>query len=130
MRIMRSGQNIFFLCFYGTEGVCSVPQEDLRSRAPIKVVTSGVALEVNAKDIREELDEAVWIKRLTRIVGGVPKPTPPILLFFDEESLPILYLGYMRFPVRAFMPKPMQCYKCTLFGHVSSVCRQGVLYAS
>ena len=46
----------------------NVPCVDLRNRAPIKGVISGVVLEVNAKDAHEELDQVVGAQRLTRMV--------------------------------------------------------------
>ena len=61
--------------------MCSGPQENisdwnvsrvnLRSRVPIKGVFSGVALEVKAKDIREELHQVVDAHRLTRMVHSI-----------------------------------------------------------
>lgn len=45
-------------------------------------VFSGVALEVNATCIREELDQAVGAQRLARMADGVRKPTPSVLEFF------------------------------------------------
>jgi hypothetical protein len=52
---------------------------------PIKGVISGVVLEVNAKDISEELDQVVRTERLNRMVD---------ILFFDEWSLPSqVYFG-------------------------------------
>ena len=51
--------------------------------------------------------------------------TSSILLFFDEESFPShIELDFVRYPVRTFVPKHLQCHKCKRFGHVSSVCIQ------
>lgn len=67
---------------------------DLRSRVPINRAISGVALELGAKDVTEDVDTVVDTCQLTR------KPTPSILLFFEEESLHShIYLGYVRYPV-------------------------------
>ena len=48
--------------------VCCV---DLRSRASVNRVFSGVALEVSVKDTTEEVDGVVGVYRLTCIVDGV-----------------------------------------------------------
>ena len=59
------------------------------------------------------------------MVDGENKLTSSMLLFFDEESLPShIKLGFMRYPVRASVHKPLQCHKCTRFGNVSCVCRR------
>ena len=43
----------------------------------------------------------------------------------SEEQIPThVKLGYVRYAVRAFVPKPLQCKNCKGFGHVSSECRQ------
>ena len=81
---------------------------DLGCKVPIKgVICKGYT-------VREELDEVVGAHRLTRIVDGVRrKPTPSTLLLVDEESLPShMHLGFMKYHVRAFVPKPVQCDKC------------------
>jgi hypothetical protein len=86
---------------------------DLRSRAPIKGVISGVVLEVNTKDICEELYQLVGAHPLTHMVDGVRKPTPSILLFsINSLSLLTCFGGFMSYPVIAFVPKPMQCDEC------------------
>jgi hypothetical protein len=54
---------------------CNVLCVDLRSRAPIMGVISGVGLEVRAKGITEEIEAVVGARRLTRMVDGVRKPS-------------------------------------------------------
>ena len=78
---------------------------DSHSRTPIKVI-SGVALEIKAEDITEDIDGVVGARRLTCMVDGVKKLTSSMLLFFDEH----MKLGFMRYPVRAFVHKPLQCH--------------------
>jgi hypothetical protein len=98
---------------------------DFHSRAPIKGVIYGVAEEIKAEDITENIDEVVGVRRLTCMVDRENKFTSSMLLFFYEESLPShMKSGFMRYPVRAFVHKPLQCHKCKRFGHVSSVCRR------
>ena len=47
-----------------------------------------------------------------------------VLLFFDKEQIPThVKLGYVKYAVRAFVPKPQQK-NCKGFGHVSNVCRR------
>lgn len=34
-----------------------------------------------------------------------------------------VYLGFVRYAVRPYVPPPLRCYKCQKFGHVAAVCR-------
>lgn len=46
------------------------------------------------------------------------------MLLFDENKLPErVYLGYLSYMVRPYVPPPLRCYKCQRFGHVAAVCR-------
>ena len=33
-------------------------------------------------------------------------------------------LGFTRYPLKAFVQKPLECHECKIFGYVSSVCRR------
>lgn len=47
-----------------------------------------------------------------------------IKLVFDSETLPpSVKVGYVRHPVRPYVPRPLQCHKCCKLGHVSAVCK-------
>jgi hypothetical protein len=35
-------------------------------------------------------------------------------------------LGYVRYPVRAFVPNPLRCFRCHAYGHVIAVCRRDI----
>ena len=86
---------------------------DFRSREPIKGVIYWVEQEIKAEDITEDIDGVVGARRLTCMVDGEKKFTSSMLLFFDEESLPShIKLGFLRYPVRAFVHKPLQCHEC------------------
>ena len=39
------------------------------------------------------------------------------------ESLPdMVMLGYITYPVRAFVANPLRCFSCNVYGHVAAVC--------
>ena len=43
------------------------------------------------------------------------------------ESLPDkLTIGYISYPVRAFVPNTLRCYRCRAYGHVAAVCGREV----
>ncbi|CDQ57693.1 unnamed protein product [Oncorhynchus mykiss] len=33
-------------------------------------------------------------------------------------------LGYISYPVQAFVPNTLRCYRCQAYGHVAAVCRR------
>ena len=50
-----------------------------------------------------------------------------VLLSFDVESLPDkVMLGYISYPVQAFVPNTLHCYRCQAYVHVAAVCRREV----
>lgn len=49
-------------------------------------------------------------------------------LEFEGDSLPShVKVGHVRHPVRPYVPKPLQCYKCCKMGHVKGVCRNNLV---
>lgn len=75
---------------------------------------------------REDQYENVWsvvgARRLMFIFNGKKIESTSVLLFFYEELLSThAKIGYVSYPVRAFVPSLLQCSKCKAFGHVSSV---------
>lgn len=59
------------------------------------------------------------------MVNGRNEESLPVLLLFDEEY-PLTHekLVYMRYAVRAYLNRPLQCLKCKKFVHMASVCRR------
>ena len=53
--------------------------------------------------------------------------TLSVLLSFDVESLSDnVMLGYISYPVQAFVPNTLRCYRCQAYGHVAAVSRREV----
>ena len=65
------------------------------------------------------------ITDIRRIYKGKDKvPTLSVMVTFQSGELPsYMHLYHERFPVRPFVDKPWQCYKCQRFGHNADVCR-------
>ncbi|XP_070387400.1 uncharacterized protein [Dermacentor albipictus] len=50
-----------------------------------------------------------------------------VKVVFEADSIPShVKVGYVRHPVRLYVPKPVQCRKCNRIGHVSAVCRNDI----
>ena len=101
----------------------------LRYRTPLKGMISGVALSVEVEQLKLKIPGVCDAHRLVRHrpgrEGGETEVMVSVLLNFDLESLPgKVILGYMSYTVRAFVPNPLWCYKCHIYGHVAGVCRR------
>ena len=47
-----------------------------------------------------------------------------VVITFKGESLPNkVFLGYRAYTVKQFIPRPLRCFKCQRFGHVSTKCQ-------
>lgn len=50
-----------------------------------------------------------------------------VKVVFETDSIPShVKVGYVRHPVRLYVPRPVQCHKCNKIGHVSAVCRNEI----
>lgn len=54
-------------------------------------------------------------------VGETEKTS--VLESFDVQSLPVK-VGSPSYPVRPFVPKILQCFRCQVYRHVAGVCRR------
>ncbi|XP_065312437.1 uncharacterized protein [Dermacentor albipictus] len=67
--------------------------------------------------------EGTLITHITRLGN-----TRCLKLWFEGDSLPShVKVGHVRHPVRPYVPKPLQCYKCCKMGHVKGVCRNNLV---
>lgn len=92
-----------------------------------KGVISGVPVIVKMKDLRENLKggKLVNAQRLQTTKEGVKKDSESVLLEFEGENMPTkVFLGYMSYPVRVYVTKPMRCFKCQRFGHTAKNCKE------
>lgn len=72
-------------------------------------------------------DDRRLMRRRQGGVSGETEESLSVLLSFDVESLPDkVILGYFSYPLQAFVPKPLCCYRCQAYGHVATVCRREV----
>lgn len=45
-----------------------------------------------------------------------------VLLIFEGSLPEKVQMGYISYPVREYVPKPLRCFKCQRIGHVAGVC--------
>lgn len=65
-----------------------------------------------------------------RILSKDRKPTPNLVLTFDSLTLPAEILaGYLLCSVRLYIPAPLRCTKCQIYGHTKRHCRHDSICA-
>jgi hypothetical protein len=64
------------------------------------------------------------VRRITVRRDGEVTPTKHLILTFNTPSLPThIIAGYLRCPVRIYIPNPLRCFKYQRFGHSKQSCR-------
>ena len=58
------------------------------------------------------------IRRITVRRDGILKPTNTFVLTFNTPILPtVVKIGFIQVKVDVYIPNPLQCYNCQVFGH-------------
>ena len=64
------------------------------------------------------------VGRITVRRNGVIKPTHTYVLTFNSPNLPttVVKIGLMQVTVYVYIPNPLWCYNCQVFGHHENKC--------
>lgn len=92
-----------------------------------KGVISGIPMNVGMEELKRHIKggEIVSAQRLKVTREGVKRDSETVLIEFEGENMPKkVYLGYMSYPVRLYVPKPMRCFNCQRFGHIANYCKE------
>ena len=111
----------------GDKKVVKVVQIGEQRSISTKGVITGVAVEVEEGELKENLRargiEIMNVKRMTK--GPEKEISQTVLIEFKGEVIPDrVYVGFMCFYVRAYIPKPMRCFNCQKFGHIAKFCKE------
>ena len=81
------------------------------------------------KDTDEEITEylssqgVTSAKRILTKRDGKLTPTDSFILTFNSSKLPDeIKIAYMKCKVKPYIPQPLRCFKCQMFGHGSKNC--------
>ncbi|GBM15831.1 hypothetical protein AVEN_260114-1 [Araneus ventricosus] len=100
------------------------PHESLNSSK--EVVSCGELLNVSLESILKDLQSqgVSHVRRISiRRDGQLLNTKHPILTFSSAKLHEYIKAGYMRLSVRRYIPNPLRCIKCQLFGHSKTSCR-------
>ncbi|XP_055924580.1 uncharacterized protein LOC129956673 [Argiope bruennichi] len=90
------------------------------------VIICGELFNVPLEEILKELQGqgVTHVRRITIRRDG------HLILTFHSPKLPeYIYAGYMKLPVRQYIPNPLRCFQCQRFGHSKVNCRGTVTCA-
>ncbi|XP_055944735.1 uncharacterized protein LOC129975654 [Argiope bruennichi] len=90
------------------------------------VITCGEILNLPVDLITKELKSqgVTDVRRITIRRDGNIIETKHHILTFKSPKLPeFIYVGYIRRPVRPYIPNPLRCFNCQRFGHSKANCR-------
>ena len=89
-------------------------------------VIFGIPLSISTGQIKENVKNARVreVRRLKTTREGQRCDSLSVLLTFDEDRIPDkVFIGYMSYDVRLYVPPPLRCFKCQKYGHVAAVCK-------
>ncbi|GBN80569.1 hypothetical protein AVEN_108219-1, partial [Araneus ventricosus] len=90
------------------------------------VITCGELLHVPLEEISEKLcpQGVTHVRRITIRRDGKLLDTKHLIPTFNSPKSPeSIKAGYIKLPVKPFIPNPLRCFKCQRFGHSNATCR-------
>ncbi|XP_049912384.1 uncharacterized protein LOC126397555 [Epinephelus moara] len=97
-----------------------------KSRAGVKGVIYGIPNVEDLGRLRENIKGGTVtnVRRLKTWRLGEKVDSMSVLLEFNEGKLPdSVFVGFMRYNVREYVPPPLRCYKCQKYGHIAAYCK-------
>lgn len=92
----------------------------------VRGVITGIPLSESVDSVKEGIKNVKVreAKRLKIRRNGNICDSLSILLTFEEGNLPgKVFIGYMSYDVRVYIPPPLRCFKCQRYGHVAAICK-------
>lgn len=81
--------------------------------------------QMEQNDILKELESqgVVYVHAMTKVVNGVRSATGLYVITFKSMVLPpYIKIGYLNLKVKIYIPNPMRCVSCQIFGHTQKNC--------
>lgn len=92
----------------------------------LRGLITGIPPEVPVEEIKSNVSggKVVEVRRLKMNRNGERSDSSSVMFKFEERVLPDkVYVGYMSYGFRPFIPPLLRCFKCQQFGHVAAVCK-------
>ncbi|XP_068238371.1 uncharacterized protein [Palaemon carinicauda] len=91
------------------------------------VIYAPELLEQEEKEIENELRDQGGVKvlRMRKRVGEQRVSLATLVLTFDQCRLPsAIKAGWLSLKVKPYIPSPLRCYHCQMYGHLSQKCKE------
>ncbi|XP_072302084.1 uncharacterized protein [Eucyclogobius newberryi] len=95
-------------------------------RNTVRGVIVGVPTATSVDEVKENLTGVTVVdaRRLKVTRFGVRCDSLSVMVTLEGRCLPSkVFIGYMCYSVRPYVPPPLRCFKCQRFGHIAAVCR-------
>lgn len=82
--------------------------------------------QMEQNEILKELESqgVVYVHAMTKLVNGVRLATGLYVITFKSMVLPkYIKIGYLNLKVKMYIPNPMRCVSCQIFGHTHKNCK-------
>lgn len=98
----------------------------MENKTFVRGVITGIHTDVSIDEIKDNIEggKVVDAKRLKITRNGERCDSFSVMLKFEEQILPKkVYIGFMSYDVRPYIPPPLRCFKCQRYGHVAAICK-------
>jgi len=88
-----------------------------------KGIIFGVPIHLSEKVILDET-LATEVRRIFSHKTGTKRPTESVVLSYKlTQDIPEkVYVGFMPFKVKEYIPRPYRCTNCQMYGHAQKTC--------
>ena len=117
-------------CIHDIEIEASIPVSMNSCRG---VVTHADFIDMETAEIVDEMayQNVIGAKKITKFIDGNRRNTASVILTFSSTKLPDkVEVGYEKIYVRPYIPNPLRCFKCQLYGHHGNACRSSLPYCA
>ena len=93
------------------------------------VIYAPELLLLDTEEIQQELEEqnVAKVVRMRKKVGDQVVPLATLILTFKTHRLPnVIKAGWLTFKVKPYIPSPLRCFYCQMFGHSIQKCRRKI----
>ena len=71
------------------------------------------------------------VRRITVRRDDIMKPSNTFVFIFNSPNIPIVIkLGFMQVKVYVYIPNPLRCYNCQVFGHHENKCGRYTVFCN